>query len=288
MSGAMGEADRARLARAGIAPLPVEEGLALFDAVLAGDVDPVVVAARWDMAGLRARAENAELPSVLRGLVRMPRRAAAGAEAQPSAGPAELTERLAALGEAGALTHLTELVRSHVAAVLAYGGADSIDVDRAFNELGFDSLTAVELRNRLTTGTGLRLPSTLVFDHPTVRSLAEYLFRTLAPRDALRRGRPADGGGPGRIRDARRQRRGGRRTRPARRHSAERSHQDRRDPGGHAGRRAHQVQRRRGGDRVRLRRGDLRLDRQPNDDISSEIATGRAGPWRMRTSFAPI
>ncbi|TXK39229.1 type I polyketide synthase [Nonomuraea sp. C10] len=191
MSGAMGEADRARLARAGIAPLPVEEGLALFDAALAGDADPVVVAARWDMAGLRARAESEELPSVLRGLVRMPRRAAAGADAQPPAGPAELTERLAALGEAGALTHLTELVRSHVAAVLAYGGADSIDVDRAFNELGFDSLTAVELRNRLTTGTGLRLPSTLVFDHPTVRSLAEYLFRTLAPEtpsaeDALR------------------------------------------------------------------------------------------------------
>ncbi|MDA0638977.1 phosphopantetheine-binding protein, partial [Nonomuraea sp. MCN248] len=193
MTGAMNAADRARLARAGIAPLGVEEGLALFDAALAG-AEPAVVAARWDLAGLRARAEDDGLPSVLRGLVRVPRRAAdttGQASARAAAGPAELTERLAALGQAGALTHLTELVRSHVAAVLAYAGADSIDVDRAFNELGFDSLTAVELRNRLTTATGLRLPSTLVFDHPTVRSLAEYLFRTLAPEtpsaeDALR------------------------------------------------------------------------------------------------------
>ncbi len=192
-SGMTGGLDVTRLARAGIGPLQVEEGLALFDGVLDGDAEPVVVVARWDVAGLRARAEGGDLPGVLRGLVRLPRRttgpvvrAVAGA-----AGPAGLTERLAALGEAGALTHLTELVRSHVAAVLAHGDPDQVAPDLAFNDLGFDSLTAVELRNRLTTGTGLRLPSTLIFDHPTIRSLAEYLLRTLAPEtpsaeDALR------------------------------------------------------------------------------------------------------
>ncbi|GGP17904.1 hypothetical protein GCM10012278_88140 [Nonomuraea glycinis] len=192
-SGMTGGLDVTRLARAGIGPLQVEEGLALFDGVLDGDAEPVVVVARWDVAGLRARAEGGDLPGVLRGLVRLPRRttgpvvrAVAG-----TAGPAGLTERLAALGEAGALTHLTELVRSHVAAVLAHGDPDQVDPDLAFNDLGFDSLTAVELRNRLTTGTGLRLPSTLIFDHPTIRSLAEYLLRTLAPEtpsaeDALR------------------------------------------------------------------------------------------------------
>jgi acyl carrier protein len=195
-SGMTGGLDVARLARAGIGPLQVEEGLALFDGVLDGDAEPVVVVARWDVAGLRARAEGGDLPGVLRGLVRLPRRTAgpvvrAVAGAAGPAGPAGLTERLAALGEAGALTHLTELVRSHVAAVLAHGDPDQVAPDLAFNDLGFDSLTAVELRNRLTTGTGLRLPSTLIFDHPTTRSLAEYLLRTLAPEtpsaeDALR------------------------------------------------------------------------------------------------------
>ncbi|MEV4841595.1 type I polyketide synthase [Nonomuraea sp. NPDC049486] len=176
MTGVLAEADKARLARAGIAPLAVEEGLALFDAALAGDVDPVVVAARWDMAGLRARAENDTLPGMLRGLVRVPRRAAGRAE-----GAGSLVSRLSELNRDEALRLLTDTVRDHVAAVLAHGSADKVGIDRAFNQLGFDSLTAVELRNRLNTDTGLRLPATLVFDHPTVRVLAQHLFDALAP-----------------------------------------------------------------------------------------------------------
>ncbi|MER7361059.1 phosphopantetheine-binding protein, partial [Nonomuraea dietziae] len=152
--------------------------------------DPLVVAARWDMAGLRARAEAGDLPVMLRGLVRAPRRATAAA-GTAAAGLGGLTDRLAGLSEADGRAHLTELVRSHVAAVLAHGRPDQVDVDRAFNELGFDSLTAVELRNRLNAAAGLRLPATLVFDHPTVTALAGYLFNALAPEapsaeDALR------------------------------------------------------------------------------------------------------
>ncbi|WP_049577532.1 type I polyketide synthase, partial [Nonomuraea sp. SBT364] len=174
MSGGLSQADVARLARAGIAPLTVDQGLELFDTALTSP-DPLMVAARWDTAGLRARAEAGDLPPMLHGLVRTTRRTA-----KPS-GVAELMTRLATLTRDEALRMLTERVRGHVAVVLAHGSPDKVSVDRAFNQLGFDSLTAVELRNRLNADTGLRLPPTLVFDHPTISSLAEYLFSTLAP-----------------------------------------------------------------------------------------------------------
>ncbi|KAB8190932.1 SDR family NAD(P)-dependent oxidoreductase [Nonomuraea phyllanthi] len=176
MTGELSPADVARLARAGVAPLSVEQGLELFDAALTG-AEPAVVAVRWDGAGLRTRAENGDLPPLLRGLVRATRRAAT----QTAGGQDSLISRLAELTREEGLRLLTERVRGHVAVVLAHGSAEKISVDRAFTQLGFDSLTAVELRNRLNTDTGLRLPATLVFDHPTVSSLAEYLFSTLAP-----------------------------------------------------------------------------------------------------------
>jgi NAD(P)-dependent dehydrogenase (short-subunit alcohol dehydrogenase family)/acyl carrier protein len=181
ITGELSEAEVARLNRFGIAPLTTDQGLRLFDLSLSTS-DSLVVGARWDAAGLRARAEAGALPEVLRGLVRATRRVATAAAATtPAAGGGALVERLATMAEPDARKHLSEVVRTHVAAVLAHPSADAVDVDRAFNELGFDSLTAVELRNRLDAETGLRLPTTLAFDHPTVAALTEHLHRALAP-----------------------------------------------------------------------------------------------------------
>ncbi|MFD9076829.1 beta-ketoacyl reductase, partial [Streptomyces lasiicapitis] len=96
----------------------------------------------------------------------------------------ELRGRLAPLTEPEREVILLDIVRSHAAAVLGYTGAESIDAHLAFRELGFDSLTAVEVRNRLNKATGLRLPATLVFDHPTSVALAQYLRTELLQDDA--------------------------------------------------------------------------------------------------------
>jgi acyl transferase domain-containing protein/acyl carrier protein len=173
-----GQADAARMARAGIAPLSAGQGVAAFDTAMAWP-EPVLVAARWNDAGLRSRAEGGALPQVLRGLVKVPRRAAAGATA--IADGAALVARLGSMTEAEGAKMLTDLVRGHVAAVLSHASADAVDITRPFSELGFDSLAAVELRNRMEGETGLRMSATLAFDHPTVTALSAHLYQALAP-----------------------------------------------------------------------------------------------------------
>ncbi|MEU5315064.1 SDR family NAD(P)-dependent oxidoreductase, partial [Streptomyces sp. NPDC021562] len=175
MTGALGAADLERGRRTGVTAMPTEQALALLDAGL-GSREAVLVTARLDLAGVRRRATTADdVPVLLRGLVRAPRRAAnATAAAETS-----LADRLGALSPDERLADVVELVRTQAAAVLGHATARAIGAEAAFKDAGFDSLAAVELRNRLTGATGVRLPATLIFDHPTPVELAERLIEEL-------------------------------------------------------------------------------------------------------------
>ncbi|MBI0375705.1 SDR family NAD(P)-dependent oxidoreductase, partial [Streptomyces albiflaviniger] len=170
MTGELDDADVSRMSRGGVVALSASEGLELFD--VAGRLgEAVLVPMSLDMAALRAQAGSGALAPLFRGLVRVPARRAAGGAAASGA----LARRLAGLGEAEQLDALLDLVRTNVAAVLGYAGPETVEPDRSFRELGFDSLTAVELRNALGAVSELRLPATLVFDYPTPAVLAEFL-----------------------------------------------------------------------------------------------------------------
>ncbi|WP_367139292.1 MULTISPECIES: SDR family NAD(P)-dependent oxidoreductase, partial [Streptomyces] len=173
MTDGLAEADRARMARSGVLPLAPEEGLRLFDAALASD-EAVLAPVRIDTGALRA----GEAPAVLRALVPAAARRTAQAAASPSA--SSLADRLAALPEGERDKAVEDLVRAEVAAVLGHASAHAVRPEQAFQDLGFDSLTAVELRNRLNKATGLRLPATLVFDYPTPALLARHVLTETA------------------------------------------------------------------------------------------------------------
>uniref|UniRef100_UPI00384EE40A type I polyketide synthase n=1 Tax=Amycolatopsis eburnea TaxID=2267691 RepID=UPI00384EE40A len=165
MAGELAEADRARMSRSGLLPLSTEDGLSLFDAAV-GDAASLVVPMRLDPAALRGD----DVPPLLRGLVRArPQRTSAPSDA------AGLVRRLGGRTPAEQDGIVLDLVREAMAAVLGHADATGVDPGRGFLEVGFDSLTAVELRNRLATATGLRLPSTLVFDHASPTELAAHL-----------------------------------------------------------------------------------------------------------------
>ncbi|MET8912714.1 type I polyketide synthase [Micromonospora sp. NPDC004551] len=178
MTGHLGDADVRRMAEQGAGGLPTEQALHLFDATWRLDA-AAVVPVRLDVAALRAQAESGALAPILRGLVRVPLRRSADA-AGAGTGGVPLGQRLAGLADPERRKVVLDVVRANIAAVLGHAGADAVDPGRLFTDLGFDSLTAVDLRNRLNTLSGLRLPATLVFDYPTPQALAEKLAGEIA------------------------------------------------------------------------------------------------------------
>ncbi|WP_212765016.1 type I polyketide synthase, partial [Streptomyces sp. I05A-00742] len=170
-AGRPGDGELARLSREGAVPLTVEEGLALFDAGLALN-RPMTVGTRIDTSALRERAMAGVLSPVWRGLVRTPVRRAAAAQGGATL---SLARELIALPTAERSRVVLELVRGHIAAVLGHDSAARVDENQGLMDAGIDSLTAVELRNRLTNATGLQLPTTLVFDYPTPAVLARHV-----------------------------------------------------------------------------------------------------------------
>ncbi|HET9381869.1 MAG TPA: SDR family NAD(P)-dependent oxidoreductase, partial [Streptomyces sp.] len=175
-----------REGRGGVLALPSAEGMELFDAAV-GSGRALLVPVKLDPRRMRAdAASGGGVPHLLRGLVGAVRRTAHTVE--PGDGRRGLPERLAGLGPAEREALLLDLVRTQAAVVLGHSGPGGIRADLAFKETGFDSLTSVELRNRMREATGLHLPATLVFDHPTPQALAAHLLGELAVGEAS----PAD------------------------------------------------------------------------------------------------
>ncbi|MEU1345140.1 type I polyketide synthase, partial [Streptomyces sp. NPDC005827] len=190
MTGHLDERDLARMRRAGVLPLSAEEGLALLDAGLAeaarADGPAALVPARLDVGAL-VRGGRPVPPLLSRLAPGTVRRTAA--QAAPAAGADGFAGRLAGLSGDERERLLLGVVRDETALVLGHASGERLDVAAEFRKLGVDSLMAVEVRNRLATVTGVTLPSTVVFDHPTPRALARFLDGRLTGAD------PVPGGG---------------------------------------------------------------------------------------------
>jgi NADPH:quinone reductase-like Zn-dependent oxidoreductase/acyl carrier protein len=172
MTKQLNDSDFKRMTRSGIAPLSPKQGLELFDAANTMS-DALVLPIALDLMSLRTHARTGTLPPLLRRLIHTPARKARDGATQ------SLARRLANTPEDQRENLVLELVRSETATVLGHASPHAVEPQRAFKDLGLDSLAAVELRNRLNQATGLRLPTTLIFDHPTPTAVAECLLDEL-------------------------------------------------------------------------------------------------------------
>jgi polyketide synthase 12 len=178
MTGALGAADRARFGRDGIVAMSSGQALELMDTALTVD-EPFLLPAHIDLAALRVKFDAGTLPPMFVDLINAPTRRQVDDSLAAAKSKSALLQRLEGLPEDEQHAVLLDLVRSNIATVLGNSSPEAIDPDRAFQELGFDSLTAVEMRNRLKSATGLALSPTLIFDYPNCAALAGYMHQEL-------------------------------------------------------------------------------------------------------------
>ncbi|MFE2922599.1 thioester reductase domain-containing protein [Streptomyces goshikiensis] len=186
LTGGLSDADLRRIARSGLLPVTNDQGPALLDLALRAG-RPDAVATPLDFAALR---EQPRIARVFGALVRRPARPAARDEAGRTASLAEL---LSGLDEEQRRATMRGAVLDEIAGCLGHSGTHGIGPEQPLSQLGLDSLTSVELRNRLAERTGLRLPATLVFDHPTPNALATYLLTAMDAEAAGAAGVATDG-----------------------------------------------------------------------------------------------
>ena len=184
MTAHLGAVEQTRLTRASFVPITTERGLALFDTALAAQ-QPVVIASPFSAPGLARLARQHTLSPMLSGLTNTRPQAAI-------ASPDTLSARLACQTPEQQRVTLTTLVSTTTATVLAHPDPAALDPDRPFKDLGIDSLTALELRNSLLAQTGLALPATLIFDHPSPTALAAHLASLLTTAARRRIGQPTE------------------------------------------------------------------------------------------------
>jgi acyl carrier protein len=165
------------MSRLGVKALSPEQGLELFDGALKVG-ESLLLPTLLELHALRVQARTGTLPSLFAALLRAPTRRASSADVS-------LARRLTTMPKSERESVVLELVRAQVAHVLGHLTPETIDTQQSFKALGFDSLTAVELRNRLNAATGLRLPTTLIFDYPTTSAVAWYLLREAAEEKAV-------------------------------------------------------------------------------------------------------
>ncbi|MGY5046318.1 SDR family NAD(P)-dependent oxidoreductase [Streptomyces sp. 900105755] len=173
-------ADLERMARLGHRALPPEQGRDLVELALRRDAPHLVA---WVLDLPRLRETTAGAAALWRSLLPAPRTGQDGADG--------LADRLSRLPEAERADRVLALVREEASRALGLRSAESVRADRPLRDLGMDSVTAVELRNRIGARLGSRLPATLLFDHPTPARLAEHLLATVIATSGPTARRPA-------------------------------------------------------------------------------------------------
>jgi FkbH-like protein len=174
LTAGLSEADQARLRRGGLAPLTTEHGLELLDAALLSG-QPAVLAAPLDRPALREQAREGTLPALLRDVAGSP-----GPTGPAAPRRDDLAGQLARLPAGQQRERLVTIVADEVAHALGLRSGAEVDAHQPLRDAGLDSVTALEVRNRLGARLGSRLPATVLFDYPTVGRLADHLLEVIA------------------------------------------------------------------------------------------------------------